>query len=336
MVEKKQLKGEIYLFSMKSQNVEVNVTNYGASIFSIVMPDRHGVRDEITLTCDNIEDFEKNRIFMGAMIGRVANRIPYGKFTLDGKRYTLEMNDGNNHLHGGKQGFDKKIWGCRIDGDRVIFTYVSCDGEEGYPGNLTVDVSYSLKDDALLLEYTAQSDQMTIVNLTNHVYLNMGGHKSGSVLGHTLKVNGRFYVETNAELQPTGQILSVKGTPLDFTQQHTIGERIGEFHGMLKNAGGYDLSYVRDISDDFAAEYTDPGSGRRVTVSTSLPCVHFYTGNFVNNEKGINGAVYQKQQSVCLETQFLPDAVNHWYFGPTVLRAGEKMRQYTRYAFGIK
>ena len=336
MIETKQLKDNIYLFTMKSGNIEAALTNYGASIFSIIAPDRNGTMDDVMLTCDNIEDFQKNTMFMGAVVGRVANRIPFGRFALNGKEYTLGLNEGKNHLHGGFSGFDKKTWNYKVCENKVVFTLLSKDGEEGYPGNLLVSASYSLEGDALLLEYAAVCDQDTIINLTNHTHFNMGGHKSGSIRNHTLRVNGGFYLETNSDLQSTGQILSVKDTPLDFSECHTIGERIDEPHAMLVNAGGYDLSYLRDITDDFAAEYADPISGRCLTVSTTLPCVHLYTCNMNDNEKGKDGAIYQKQDAVCFETQFLPDAVNHWYYGPTVLKAGERMYYYTKYAFGIK
>jgi len=333
MVIKKKLEENIYLFTIKSSNIEVSLTNYGASIFSIMAPGRDGRMAEVTLTCGDINSFRKNSIYMGATIGRVANRIPYGRFTLDGRQYALETNSGDSHLHGGSCGFDKKIWDHDIGGDKVTFTYFSPDGEAGYPGNLRVSAAYTLEGDSLMLEYTADSDRATIVNLTNHTYFNLGGHTSGSVLSHTLRVNGGFYLETNENLQPTGQILSVRDTPLDFQDTCVIGKRITQPHTMLINAGGYDFSYLRDIADDFAAEYTDPASGRSLCVSTSLPSIQVYTGNSISNEPGKDGALYNKHGAICLETQFVPDAVNHWYFGPTLLRAGETMRHYTRYSF---
>ena len=322
--------------------MKAKVITYGAILTELDVPDRAGKSADVVLGFDDLKGYLAGHPYFGATVGRVANRVAKGKFTLDEKRYTLAVNNGPNALHGGLKGFDKKVWQAEQvpakDGVAVKFTYHSPDGEEGYPGNLTVSVTYTLtNDNALRLDYTATTDKATPVNLINHSYFNLAGQGSGDILGHELTLEADKYTPVDETLIPTGKIEPVKGTPLDFTTAHKIGERIKEMKG---NPGGYDHNFVLNGGGKKlapAARVVEPKSGRVMEMSTTEPGVQFYTGNFLDGtNKGKGGAVYNKHAGFCLEAQHFPDSVNHANFPSVVLRPGQTYKQTTVYKFSTK
>jgi aldose 1-epimerase len=315
------------------------VINYGATLTELWVPDRKQENGDVVLGFDELKGYLDERRHIGGTIGRYANRIAKGKFSLDGKEYTLAINNGPNTLHGGKIGFDHKVWkGEPVSGGQgagVRLTYVSPDGEEHFPGNLAVTVVYMLTDDnALKIEYTAKTDRATPVNLTNHSYFNLAGE--GDVLGYTLTLNGSQYTPVDSTLIPSGELASVKDTPYDFTHPMTIGSRIAE----LKETGGYDFNYILDGESGklrLAAKIVDPVSGREMEVWTTQPGLQLYTGNYLDGSIiGKRGAVYRKYGGVCLETQHYPDSVNHANFPNVILRPGAEYHQETIYKFSAK
>lgn len=318
----------------------VKLTDYGAMITELHTPDRTGKTVSVVLGFDTLEEYLKGHPFFGAVAGRYANRIAGGRFTLEGKDYTLAKNNGNNHLHGGRKGFDKYVWKARRvevkhDSAVVEFTHFSPDGDEGYPGNLNVTVIYTLTNDGTLrIDYSATTDKTTIVNLTNHSYFNLAG--SGDVHRHELQIAADTFTTVNNELIPTGEIARVKGTPLDFTQPHPIGERIDE----LKATGGYDHNYVLRGGGKkltFAARAVEPKSGRMLEVWTTEPGVQLYTGNYLNeNRPGVGGVYYKKHGGFCLETQHYPDSINQPKFPSPILRPNETYRTTTEFRFSAK
>jgi aldose 1-epimerase len=332
-------KVEMYTLKNKS-GMMAKVMTRGATLVELHVPDKNGKLANVVLGFDDIAGYEsdKNQYF-GCTTGRVANRIAKGKFTLDGKEYKLATNNGPNHLHGGvKRSLDKVVWKAQAVqlGNLVRFTYVSPDGEEGYPGKLTVRVTYRFTD-ALRIEYEATTDKATPVNLTNHTYFNLAGAGSGTVLDHELMVSANEYVPVDDTLIPTGKLAAVKDTPLDFTRPMRIGARID---ALVKTAAmGYDHCFVlREFKKDEApaAKLRDPKSGRVMTVFTDVPGVQVYTGNFLNGMKGKDGKIYNIRDAVCLETGGLPDAVNQKAFPSIILRPGETYRQTCTYAFSAE
>lgn len=331
---------KIYTLS-NSKGTVAKVTEYGAILTELWVPDRNGKPGNVVLGFDNLDRYVKGHPFFGATTGRVANRIAKGKFTLDGKEYTLAVNNGPNHLHGGKAGFDKRVWKSRpLRGlareASVEFTYVSEDLEEGYPGELTTTVVYTLTDDnELRIEYTATTDKATIVNLTNHSYFNLG--ESGSILDHVLTINADRYTAADSTLIPTGELAPVKGTGLDFTTPRRIGERIGDYFDFAK---GYDHNFVLNSggkSYSLAASVQEPKSGRVMEVWTTEPGVQLYCGNHLDGSlTGIGGAVYKQHTGFCLETQHFPDAINHPSFPSVVLQRDQKFKSTTAYRFPAK
>lgn len=336
--EDKNLKG-VYYYTLENKNsVSVTVTNYGASVTSIIAPDKNGNLDEITLAYDDVSGFKNGKCYFGATIGRFANRINGGRFTLGGSEYTLFCNDGKNHLHGGKIGFDKVVWTEeQIDECSVSLSYLSADGEEGYPGNLKTIVKFTLDDDNCLdISYTAVCDKDTIVNLTNHTYFNLAGHKSGTVEDHLLYINADNFNPVDESGSANGETKNVYGTPFDFRQETRIGKRMNDDDEQLKNGTGYDHNYV--INGEgyrIAAKVLEPVSGRTLTVHTDMPCMQLYCGNFLNKEKGKDGAVYNIHDAFCLETQFAPDSPNQPQFISPVLKKGEVYEHTTCYKFEV-
>lgn len=331
------------LFVLANGNgMKAKISTYGAILTELEAPDRDGKRDDVVLGFDNLASYLAGHPHFGATTGRVANRIAKGRFTLDGKEYTLAVNNGPNALHGGLKGFDKVVWKSEPkespDAAAVRLTYVSRDGEEGYPGNLTTAVTYTLTNqNEIRIDYKATTDKATPVNLTNHSYFNLGGLASGDILGHELMMEADEYTPADDSLIPTGEILSVKGTPLDFTQPATIGSRLAQ---VADKTGGYDHNFVLRSKGKklaLAARVYEPNSGRVMEMYTTEPGVQLYTANFLDGKlKGKDGVAYKKHQAFCLEAQHFPDSVNQPKFPSIILRPGETYTQTTVYKFSTK
>ena len=312
--------------------------NYGGIITEIQTPDRNGKMGNITLGFDNLDQYLAGHPNFGALIGRFGNRIANAQFSLDGETYQLAANNGNNSLHGGLKGFDDVVWDPEViscdERAALQLTYVSPDGEEGYPGTLKVTVVYELLMDQLFITYEAETDKATPVNLTNHAYFNLAGE--GTILDHILYINASKYTPVNDELIPTGELAYVEGTPFDFRKPFVIGERIDEIGG---NPGGYDHNFVLDGSADekvLAAKLMDPKSGRFVEVITTEPGVQFYTGNFLDGTLKSGDFTFIRHSGLCLETQHFPDSPNQPNFPSTILRPGEKFISQTIFKFGVE
>ena len=317
---------EVYLYTLGNKNgVEVSITNFGGAITSIKAPDRNGVFADVALGYDTLDEYVRNPRYLGALIGRHANRIARGKFSLNGVEYQLAQNNGANHLHGGNKGFDKRVWNAAESESGLRLEYFSKDGEENYPGNLNVNVTYSLNDqNELRIEYHATTDKDTIVNLTNHAYFNLAG--TGGILDHELTLNADSFIPVSEDLIPTGEIKAVEGTSMDFRTGRTIAP------------GGYDHNFVlndwKHGSMRSVARLREPVSGRVMEVLTTQPGMQFYSGNFLDGSLiGKGGVAYQKYAGLCLETQHYPDSPNHSHFPTTVLRAGETYHEVTVYKF---
>ena len=328
-----------------SGGMEARITNYGGIVVSLKTPDRNGALAEVTLGHDSLDGLvERNRYF-GSIVGRYGNRIDNAQFTLGGQTYTLAANNGPNHLHGGIKGFDKVAWKAEpIDtaqGAGVSLTYVSADGEEGYPGELNAKVVYLLTaDNALRIDYEATTDKPTVVNLTNHAYFNLKDAGASTILDHELTLNADRYTPVDATLIPTGELAPVEGTPFDFRQPMAIGSRIDGDHEQLKFGLGYDHNFVinrQAAGLALAATVYEPQTGRRMEVWTTEPGVQFYTGNFLDGTiTGKGGVVYQRRSGLCLETQHFPDSPNKEQFPSVVLEPGETYRTTTEYRFAAQ
>ena len=330
------------LYSLtNANNLKVEITNYGATIVRLLVPDKNGNPEDVVLGYDSLAGYYHGKSYFGTVAGRYANRIAKARFTLDGKEYRLAANDGENTLHGGLKGFDKVAWDAEQDSEGITFTYTSKDGEEGYPGNLTVTVRYELSNaNELSIMYTAETDKPTVLNLCNHSYFNLDGQGKGDILGHEMMINADGFTAVNATLIPTGEIRKVAGTPFDFTRPHTIGERVNDTSDeQIRFGGGYDHNFVLKGETGkmkLAASVYAPVSGRTLEVHTTEPGVQFYCGNFLNGSERGKGSVYNKRSGFCLETQHFPDSPNQPSFPSTVLKPGEKFRSETIFRFGIK
>jgi aldose 1-epimerase len=325
---------------VNTNGLRARIINYGAILVSLEVPDRDGVLADITLGYDDLDNYLKRGGLFGATVGRYANRIGGAKFVLNGTEYELAANNRPNHIHGGRKGFAKVVWrleDIRAEGDQaaVKLSYVSQDGEEGYPGNLACSVTYTLtNDNELKIDYEAETDKATVINLTNHSYFNLAGHGSGDVLDHVLELAADKYTVFDEALIPTGEIRSVEGTPLDFTTPTPIGARIGEV------GTGYDQNYVLNGgggSPALCARVSEPASGRVMEVYTTEPGVQFYTGNWLNSSvAGKQGEVYDKHGGFCLETQHFPDSPNKPSFPSVVLNPGQKFTSMTTFKFSTQ
>ena len=334
----------VELFTFKNKNgMLVKVMTLGATVVELHAPDKQGKTANVVLGFDNVAGYQsEDNQFFGCIAGRVCNRIDKGKFTLEGVEYKLATNDGKHHLHGGKASFAKVVWKAKVKQDAknpaVVFTYVSPDGEEGYPGTLTAQVTYSLSDsNELSIDFQATTDKATPVNLTNHSYFNLSGAGAETVLDHELLIDAKEYTPTNDELIPTGKFAPVAKTPLDFTKQKRLGARIEPL--IKTGAMGHDHNFVlskRHTEPSFAARLFDPQSGRVLTVRTTQPGLQVYTGNFLKGQKGKGGQVYQQRSAICLETQHFPDAVHHPNFPSIILQPGETYQQQCIYAFSAE
>ena len=331
----------VEIFTLTNANgLELEAIGYGGIITSLRVPDRNGKLDDIVLGFDRLDDYLKDHPFFGAIIGRYGNRIARGQFTLDGRTYKLATNNGPNHLHGGDKGFDKMVWKVEAGKSALTFSRVSTDGEEGYPGNLRIQVTYTLTDkNELQVDYLATTDKPTPVNLTQHSYFNLAGQASGDILGHQLMLNADRYTPVDETLIPTGKLAPVGGTPFDFTKPAAIGARIDAAHPQVKNGKGYDHNWVlnrKGAGLQLAARVVEPKTGRTLDVATTEPGIQFYSGNFLDGTlTGKAGAVYRHRTGFCLETQHFPDSPNQPSFPSTILTPGQEYRSRTVFTFGV-
>jgi aldose 1-epimerase len=330
---------EVKLFTLRNANgMEAKITNWGGYIVSLKVADKKGQFADVVLGFDSLEGYLAKNPFFGCITGRYANRIGGAKFKIDGVDHHVTANSGKNHIHGGKLGFDKKLWNAKEITDGVELSYTSADGEEGFPGELKCTVSYTLtQENGLRIDYKATTNKPTVVNLTNHAYFNLSGEGSGDILSHELTIPTDQITATDDDLITTGEIVSIKGTPLDFTTPHAIGERIGADYKPLVQGIGYDHNYVLAGSGiKPAAIAKDPRSGRVMTVRTTEPGVQLYTGNHLKGVNGKGGHVYQKRHGFCLETQHYPDSPNKPEFPSVILRPGETFQSTTIYQFSAE
>ncbi len=335
-------------YVLDNGKAQVSVSDYGATILSIVVPDKNGAPTDVALGFDTLDGYLNAGGYLGATVGRFANRIKCGKFSLDGVEYPLYQNDGNNHLHGGKIGYDKRIWDAEIvmgkTGEEIKFSLLSPDMEEGYPGEVKLSVTFSLSEDnAMTLDYAAVTDKKTIINLTNHCYYNLKGCTAGDITDHTAWVNAKFITPGDSELMPTGEIMAVAGTPWDFTTAHPIADQIDNraYEGIVYG-NGYDHNFIIDKKggkEDIepVAVVKSAQSGIVMTVTSNQPAVHLYCGTALKVDfPGKGGRCYDLRDGLCLETQVYPDSPNFAHFTSAVLQPGEVYRHITSYAFSVE
>lgn len=314
----------VHQYELENDRLKIMLLDLGAALVELECPDSNGHWDNVTLGYESLDGYFANPSYMGCTVGRFANRIARGNFSIGDKQYTLATNNGPNHLHGGVQGFSHKIWSAKVEGSSVVFTYRSPDGEEGYPGNLDVTVKYHLEGAELTIDYTAKTDAPTVVNLTNHAYWNLGGAHAGAITGHELIVYASKYLECDADVLPTGRILPVDGTAFDFRKRKRIGAKIAD------TSGGYDHCFVLDGEAGTlrqAAKAVDPLTGRSLVILTTTPGIQLYTANHFDGTARSGGA--PKHGGFCLECQGLPDAPNRPAFPSTLLKPGQTYRQTT-------
>lgn len=329
------------LITLMQGNLSCELITYGGAVRSLIVPDCDGHPTDVVLGLDTLEDYRSQDKYLGAIVGRYANRIADASFCLNGKEYPLAANNGPNHLHGGLEGFNSQVWTVESkEANRVVLSRISPDGEEGYPGTLSVQVTYTLTDDSLEIDYQARCDQDTICNLTNHSYFNLAGHNSGLINEQYVQINAASYTPTFPGSIPTGQIMPVDGTPMDLRQACRIGDHVDDDFPQLIMAGGYDHNWVIDgpfgTLRPAAAAWCEE-TGITMEVLTTMPGVQFYTANFLEGcPDGKDGAPYGNRSAFCLETQYYPDSPHHENFPSPILRAGEIYRHKTIYRFGVK
>ena len=338
----------IKLYTLENESdMMVSVTNYGAIVTSIIVPDRNGKRADVALGYDRVEDYINavDKPYFGAVVGRYGNRIAKGEFTLDGKTYSLLKNNGENHLHGGAIGFDKVVWTVDeyVEGKSLTLSYLAKDKEEGYPGNLQLKITYTLADDnSLVVDYHATTDKATPVNVTQHTYFNLKGEGQGTILDHKLMLNAKKFTPVDESLIPTGEMPTVAGTPFDFTTSKAIGRDIGQQNEQLVFGLGYDHNWILDTDGkedelSLAAQVLEPSSGRVMEIYTTEPGIQFYCGNFLDGRlKGKSGKPYVHRGGFCLETQHFPDSPNQPNFPSTILKPGETYDSKTVFKFSTK
>lgn len=338
---------QVDIYTLTNKNgMEATITNFGGIVVSLKAPDRNGKMDDVVLGYDKLDGYLTNKAYFGALIGRYGNRIAHGQFKLGGSTYNVPKNDGDNSLHGGNTGFNKRVWTGKdvsgANGQALELTYLSKDGEEGYPGNLSVKVVYTLTDqNELKIDYSATTDKETVLNLTNHSYFNLAGQGNGDILGHELTLRADRFTPVDKTLIPTGELRPVKGTPFDFTKPTAIGARIDADDEQIKFGKGYDHNWVLNSGGKggvtLAAEAYEPKSGRVLQVLTDQPGIQFYTGNFLDGSiTGKGGKVYNHRFAFCLETQHFPDSPNHPSFPSTTLKAGQHYHTVTIFKFSKK
>ena len=337
---------DVSIYTLRNKNgMEARITNYGGIVVSLMVPDRSGKLADVVLGYDSLSPYLTQTSYFGALVGRVANRIGHARFALEGKEYVLAANDGPNHLHGGLRGFNRAVW--EVDESTppseptLVLSYLSKDGEEGYPGTLRVKVVYSLSDsNDLRIDYTATTDKPTVLNLTHHSYFNLAGQGVGDILNETVMINADRFTPIDSALIPTGEIRPVQETPMDFRTPHKVGDRINEKDDQLRLGRGYDHNWVLNRSGDglsFAARVSEPTSGRIMEVWTTEPAIQLYTGNFLDGKSiGKGGVAYKYRTGLCLETQHFPDSPNRPEFPSCVLRPGETFTSSTIYRFSAQ
>jgi aldose 1-epimerase len=333
---------ELYTLA-NDHDLEARIMNYGGTLVSLRLPDRNGVHGDVVLGFDEFTPYLSQHPYFGSLIGRYANRIAGASFTIDGKTFRLSANENRNHLHGGRIGFDKILWDAQpaesAEGPQLVLSHFSVAGEEGYPGNLSVRVTYTLTaQNELRLDYSASTDQATVINLTHHSYFNLAG--AGTIHDHLLRLAAERYLPIDAELIPLGEQRSVRGTPFDFTSARSIGSEISSDNAQLQLAGGYDHCWVltqQSGACDLGAELYEPMSGRALTVFTTQPGIQVYSGNFLDGSiQGKQGQRYQRYSGLCLETQHFPDSPNQLAFPSTLVQPGAHYQQRTIFRFGVK
>ena len=320
-----------------NDGASLSLINYGASIHSLLVPEKNGSFVDVCLGYNTLASYESSTDYVGATVGRCANRIGRGRFILGGKEYKLAVNDPPNHLHGGESGFSKRMFAYKAHSGSVEFKYTSLNEEEGYPGAVEVLVRYSLSQtNQVIIEFEAECDRDTIINLTNHAYFNLNGEGNGDILNHFLKINSNQIMEIDEYGLPTGAISDVESTPFDFREPTSISSHINENHKQLINGSGYDHNYIlnRDDENSPVAELYSMESGIKLTVSTTKPGMQLYTGNRLSSVRGKTGK-YEARSGLCLETQHFPDAINHKHFPSVILKKGERYMHQTVYAFSI-
>ncbi|MGA8149695.1 MAG: aldose epimerase family protein [Terriglobales bacterium] len=335
---------DLYILT-NSTGAETAITNYGGIVVWLKVSDRKGIPGDVVLGYDSLDGYLSDKAYLGALIGRYGNRIAHGKFTLNGVTYTLPQNNGENMLHGGIQGFNRKVWQAEEipspNGPGLRLHYLSKDGEEGFPGNLSVQVVYTwTNQNELKIEYSATTDKDTVLNLTQHSYFNLAGAGSGDVLQHELTLHSDKFTLVDSKLIPTGEIRSVQGTPFDFRTPVAIGARIEDNDQQLRYGPGYDHNWVLESGNSdhpaLAAEVYEPHSGRTLEVWTTQPAIQFYSGNSLDGIHGKGGKIYNRRDALCLETQHYPDSPNHPNFPSTELKPGEHFHSITIYKFGAR
>ena len=328
---------KVSAITLKNNYISCEILTYGATIRTLSVPGSNGTMIDVVLGYDTLQEYEQQDGYIGAAIGRFSNRIKHGRFSLKGKEYTLTTNFGENHLHGGNVGFSHRVWTLETySANEVCLSLFSKDGDEGYPGNLRVTLTYSLKDCSLSIHYRAVADMDTICSLTNHSYFNLKGHKGGQITDHIVTIKANGFTSTSDDLIPDGTIVDVTDTPMDFRKPRCVGDDIDSDYPPIVLAGGYDHNYVLDKPEGtFAkvAEVTEKESGRTMEVYTDLPGMQLYSGNFIENEKGKDGQTYTKRTGICFETQFFPNSINVKSFTPCVIKAGETFESETMYKF---
>ena len=331
----------LYKLSAKS-GLQMNLTNYGAIVQSLFVPNKDGHYTDVVLGYDSLGEYIVDPFYLGAVVGRCTNRIAKGEVKIDNKNFQLSLTPGGFHQHGGHVGFNKKVWHAEpfINDNSIgiTLTYTSPDGEEGYPGNLDVTLVYRLQEKKWSVDFLASTDQNTIINLTQHSYFNLGGHAKGSIVDHVMKSDASMFLPATENLMPTGKIASVQGTPFDFLTDRKIGDHIDSKHAQLENSFGYDhffvLEKVHSQSLKKATTITDPLSARCMTVLTTEPGFHFYTGNFLTSSfKGKNGSMYEHRGGFCIETHHFPNAPNHANFPSIILKPGDQFKSRTEFIF---
>lgn len=334
---------DVSLFTLTNKKGDVlKLSNYGAVIIEIIVPDRNGTKENVTLGYDNLDGYVNGDPYFGKVVGQFANRIAKGRFSIDSSEYTLAINNAPNALHGGPTGWHSRVWDAEVlkntDFPAVRFTYNKPDMEEGFPGNVVAEVVYTWTDnDEIILDYKVKTDKKTIVNITNHAYFNLHGAGVGDILDHEAVIRASSFTPVDSTLIPTGEIRPVKGTPFDFLSPHLIGERIGMDYDQLKLGGGYDHNFVLDNAEEVDAMVYDPSTGRVLEVLTDQPGVQLYTGNFLDGtQTGHGGKVYNYRTGFCLETQHFPDSPNQAAFPSVILMPEEPFLSSTTFRFSVR